>query len=312
MKRHITLCIMIATILTSVFADEARDRVPEGHVAFVSVSNMATDPGMVWLRNAWHASPRQSGLRTFFAGVSYDEVAVAVMNETVASGVPVLLLAALEPGHEFTTAQIDGVIVTDQSGEASPVSIGGTQIRSVATLDPENDFGAYSVTGNVVIFGYDAEMIAEAVAAPSATAGPEFAAFSEEVDTASDGLLFAHNRNGTFAEFLRPLEKKWGMSLLLSAESLAWMGSAFDVVDSETVVGTIVFHTTDPDAVIDLEDDAMFLGEAFRRKFMAEAIQYDSSVETSETTVTLEFRVDGLESLWTRLFEQGVLSIIQP
>jgi hypothetical protein len=101
------------------------------------------------------------------------------------------------------------------------------------------------------------------------------------------------------------------MSLLLSAGDLEWMASGFDVLDSNRVAGTIVFQGRAESAVPDIADDAEFLGETFRRKFTAEKIDYTSSVSIDGTLVTLDFEVEGLEPLWLRLFEDGVLSLIR-
>jgi hypothetical protein len=102
------------------------------------------------------------------------------------------------------------------------------------------------------------------------------------------------------------------MTLLLSSEYLEYMASSFDVVNASKVSGTFVFQGADRGRIDEIKDDAEFMGEAFKRKFMAEKIQYSSKVEVKDSTVTLTFQIEGLEPLWKKLFEQGVLNLFRP
>ena len=86
----------------------------------------------------------------------------------------------------------------------------------------------------------------------------------------------------------------------------------FDVVDSTRVNGQILFKGVDDKHMNDIVDDAEFLGEAFKRKFIAEKINYSSEVKVKDRTVILTFTIEGIEPLWKRLFAKGVLSLIQP
>ena len=129
------------------------------------------------------------------------------------------------------------------------------------------------------------------------------------LSTNQDGLLFTDNEATQFVRFLRPLEDKWGMSLLLSADYLQWMGASFDFIDSQRVSGKFVFQGKDTSHIEDIQDDADFLGETFKRKFMAEKIEYEGDVIVIDNTVTLDFQITGLEPLWTKLFKKGVLSL---
>ena len=60
----------------------------------------------------------------------------------------------------------------------------------------------------------------------------------------------------------------------------------------------------------DMIDDAEFLGEAFKRKFTTEKINYSGEVTVKGTEVKLIFQLDGLKPLWTKLFEGGVMNAL--
>jgi hypothetical protein len=136
-----------------------------------------------------------------------------------------------------------------------------------------------------------------------------YKSMQSDISSNQDGQLFSNNSESQFVNFLQPLEKKWGMTVLLSAEHLQWMGASFDFVDSERVLGKFAFKGKDTSHLPDIQDDAEFMGETFKRKFIAEEIDYDGDVLVEDKTVILNFKVEGLEPLWTNLFEQGVQSL---
>lgn len=303
------IAVTLVLVATTLGAQTTRNHVPNGSVVFVTVSDLDSDPGMSWLLSSWQASDRESGLRTVFGTVSYDEVSVAVLG-TDSGGSPRMLMVASLLGS-FPTSAFDAVIQVD-GAQIKEAAASGTTIRYIDSRPSDLDFGAYALQGNVVMLGADRSVIEEALSAGPISANQGLKSMGSLLELSSNGILFADNDDTLFADFLAPLEQKWGMSLLLSADQLEWMGSAFDVVDSNTIDGTIVFKGGAGSTVADIRDDAEFLGEAFRRKFMAEQIAYESDVTVDGNTVTLAFEMTGLEPLWLRLFEQGVLSIIQP
>jgi hypothetical protein len=303
----ITLSMLLIASLA--VAESTRNHVPDGSVVFITVSDLGSDAGMSWLRNAWQSSPRESGLRSVFGSVSYDEVSVAVLGSDDSGSPRVLMVASL--GSSYPTSALDTILQADSS-QIQQSTVAGTTVRSVETLQPGQDFGAYAQIGTTLLLGGNRSIVEDALTGGSMTGNPGLETMGASLDLGSNGLLFADNDDLLFADFLAPLERKWGMSLLLSADQLEWMGSAFDVVNSDRIVGTILFKGAPDAAVADIRDDAEFLGEAFRRKFMAEQIDYTSEVAVDGTLVELAFEITGLEPLWIRLFEQGVLSIIQP
>jgi hypothetical protein len=45
---------------------------------------------------------------------------------------------------------------------------------------------------------------------------------------------------------------------------------------------------------------------------MAEKINYTKNIDVTGTTVVLNMTIEGIEPLWLKLFEGGVLSLIKP
>jgi hypothetical protein len=174
------------------------------------------------------------------------------------------------------------------------------------------DFSAYALFPDQIVFGSDPDVIKKSIDGPSVDGSANYVKVVGQTTQAKDGLLFADNAGSQFANFLAPREKKWNMDLLLSADSLVYMGASLDIVSSSKLSGTIIFQAARADQLSDVKDDANFIGDAFKRKFLADKIQYTSKVEVKDSTVTLNFQMDGLEALWTRLFDGGVLDLFAP
>lgn len=280
--------------------------VPDSSVVFVRVTRMQDDPGVAWLGSTWLDTDRESPLRDVLRDTRYQEAAVVVLPSDSDQRIAMII----DLGGTPDTGVLDRAIAAD--GQTQNQSVSGVEVRVATNPIPGEDFTAYAIDGSTVVLASDPGAVAEVLGGSAMSGAAGFRQMAGEVDTSADGLLFADNENLRFADFLAPLERKWQMSLLLSAMDLEWMASGFDVVDANRVTGTIVFKGLGTAAVPDIADDADFLGETFRRKFIAEDIEYSSNVSIDGTVVTLDFTVSGLQPLWLRLFEQGVLSVIRP
>jgi hypothetical protein len=305
-KRVVVLFAFLA-IAAGVGA-ETIETVSDTSVVVVRISRMDSDPGISWLSETWLATDRETPLRDFLREVSYREAAVTVLPS--GPGEPQRIVMVIDAAAAPSTNLLDRTILGGLPTSARTVE--GIAVTFTPNPPEGEDFAAYAIVRNTLILGTDEGAVAEVLSGSPVSRSDGYRQMTGFVDTDSDGLLFADNEDLRFADFLAPLERKWQMSLLLSAADLEWMASGFDVVDSNRVAGTIVFKGQSVGAVPDIVDDAEFLGETFRRKFVAEKIDYTSNVSVEGTVVTLEFTVEGLEPLWLRLFEQGVLSVIRP
>ena len=311
MKTRLRLAAVVAAGLVVVCANVGAQTIelaPDSSIVFVRVSRMESVPGVSWLSGSWKGADRESPLRDLLSGVRHTEATVAVLPAGD-PGEQRILMVLETPSPPGRAALVE--MVTAEGGTANDSAVGGVTVTSVDEPGPGVDFAAFAVSESRVLLGSDAEAVRIALEGQSVTGSAGYAQMSTLVNAENDGLLFADNENNRFAQFLEPLEQKWQMSLLLSAGDLEWMASGFDVLDSNRVAGTIVFQGRAESAVPDIADDAEFLGETFRRKFAAEKIDYTSTVSTDGTLVTLDFEVEGLEPLWLRLFEDGVLSLIR-
>jgi hypothetical protein len=313
MRSKLIICLLVF-LVAAAFTIEAAETpkfVPDSCISVVTVSNAQNDPGISWLLDAWINSPRESPLREFFKSTAAKEMSVAVFPKKGDSPLYLLFVVNFAKGAKINKDVMNNVIMPDPDAKLQSVSYKGATINFVSVDTPE-DFSAYTVLQDKVLFGSDVDVLKEALDGPSVEKSSGYQNVRAQFPQAKDGLLFADNKGSKFLNFLQPLEKKWKMTLLLSAEYLEWMGSSFDVINSTRVAGKFVFQGKDTSYIEDIQDDAEFLGEVFKRKFIAEKIDYSSEVEVKDRTVVLNFQIDGIEPLWKKLFAQGVLSLIRP
>jgi hypothetical protein len=312
MQKRAFLALAVMLIAAGSITADSLASMPPASVITIRLDRLSGDGGVSWLVETWHATPRdESRLRNVLLPGMFTDMSLAVLSNSNSTELPLLMIATIAPGQ---TPSADGLrsIIADDASAIQTASGGGSTIYYNAEPREEQEFAAYVISGGLLILGVDRAAVEYALGSARLTSTATFQAVASQIDLSDDGMLLANNDGGQFADFLAPLEQKWQMSLLLSAPDLEWMASSFDVVDSQRVVGRILFKGDGPGAMADIVDDAEFLGETFRRKFIGENIAYSSDVTRDGLLVSLDFEVEGLESLWLRLFENGVFSILHP
>ena len=305
------VCALAAAFVAA--GSETGKLIPDSCTAVVSMNNIQNDPGISWMLDAWIKAPRQSPLRELLKTVVPQEMSVAFFPEKKDAPMNLLAAMALPKGSKADKGKVSEVIKGDEGTSLDTVSYKGVTITYTKGLKGPEDFGAYAmIDDRVILFGSEPEILKKAIDGPPVDKSPNYQKVRGQFPQAKDAILFADNSGMKFANFLKPREKKWKMTLLLSSEYLEYMASSFDIVNASKVSGTFIFQGADKSRIPEIKDDAEFMGEAFKRKFMAEKIQYSSKVEVKDRTVTLTFQIEGLEPLWKKLFEQGVLELFRP
>ena len=304
------LCLLLLVTFIPIFLEgsETLQYVPDSCFSVVTISNVQSDKGVGWLIDAWINSPRESPLRDLLSSVPAREISVALFPAEGSETFSMLLVVTLNKGKKAEKALLDKLIETPLTVSIQTTSHKNTTIF-YTTAEDAGDYSAYAVVQNNVLAAATLDILKTSLEGPTVGQGSAYKNMSAVLTLSQDGLLFTNNSNSQFVQFLRPLEDKWGMSLLLSADYLQWMGASFDFVDSQQVSGKFVFQGKDTSHIEDIQDDADFMGETFKRKFIAEKIDYKGEVTVNGKTVVLNFNIEGLESLWTKLFAQGVLSL---
>ena len=310
MLKKITLISVVMLCLSgisSLFANPAY--IPQSGIVSVKLHHINSDPGVSWLLTSWKNSDRESNLRDFVKTINFDTMGVSVLPSNNSS-VREMLLVIEVGGSDYDFNTLRRII---QENPDTPVLEQQFQGNTIYYANNElNDYDAFSVVDGTILIGTSLKAVEQGLGKASYTETKQYEDASKQISDDKDIIIFADNKNLQFAKFLEPLQDKWRLTLLLSADSLEWIGYSFDVLNSDSISGQIVFKGSNANNLDDVIDDANFIGEAFKRKFMAEKISYTSDVTVNNTYVTLTFESKGLEPLWIRLFEKGVMSVIKP
>lgn len=286
--------------------------IPSTSIAVVRMKSLQTDPGIQWLLAKWknRDTEHQSKLVNLFKTRQVTDFDIGVFPPKGNHSVCLLLSCRISNPAQIPLDVLDTIIKTEEASTITRSVYKEIKIHSVE--DSDDEFRAYAVFENTVLIASDTELIKSSIDGSTIASTSHYLKAAEQLGEGGEGLFFADNENAKFVNFLRPLEEKWKMTFFLSSEYFLWLGSVFDVVNSDEIKGKIVFRGSDGGHIDEIRDDAEFLGETIRRKFAADSIVYTGSVEVEGSTVSLHFRLEGMESLWNKVFQQGLMSLIRP
>ncbi|MCX7918588.1 MAG: hypothetical protein N3A72_03050 [bacterium] len=323
MQPNYTLILVSVVILFSYFGlinAEEQVLVASNAIVYLKVDVKSNDPGISWLFDNWVTIPRKSSIR-----------------EIVAKLTPVSGIAALYPDSDPNNLQYIVILTYRQAVNNNTEFIKFIKNKLSNELGAKSNWTTYTESGFQIIYGTDTswtKKIGYAILDHQLIIGNNLAAIQTTIqvylrkikhiitvpDIVAGGassiprrdiIIFCNNNHQHFAKFLLLREKKWKMSLLLSAEDIRSIVIEMDIINSDRLRGTMLFDVAKINRIKDVIDDAEFIGEAFRRKFIAQKIDWKSKVVTRNNYVTLEFEVGGLEPLWLELFKVGGFAIIR-
>jgi hypothetical protein len=319
--RHGLVLLTFITVLVFVLMLNAEEvPVALDAVAFLQMKIKPTDPGISWLYHHWTTTPRPSSIREIVAKQAPISGMVALYPEPVANKTQYIALLAfsesVENNHEFTT--FIGKKLQTEIGEGAPFikySQAGTAVLFATNTVSKKGIG-YAFSANQAMIGNNLTNLQKTIQVlkgklAGITTQPDYIQIKGVGTMNPDIVVYCNNNQQQFTRFLSAREKKWNMSLLLSAKVLRCMLIELDVVDADKLQGMMIFKAANPKAIPDIADDAGFLGEAIRRKFVAQKIKWKSRVTTSGDYIILPFEVTGLKPLWLDLFKSGGLSTVK-
>lgn len=136
-------------------------------------------------------------------------------------------------------------------------------------------------------------------------------------DPEVDGLIYITNDKKELTNSMQNWKEKIGFVPLVSSDLISSFWFAFNLKDKETAWGKIVFVPTGNESLEEINNDANYLMEVMRRKFMAEDLKYNKNISISENAeVVLDFEIGGLSILRDKIIhvddeseENGLIEI---
>jgi hypothetical protein len=287
-------------------------------VGFAEVSLNKSDPGISWMVNQWLKVPRSNSIKSFVQHFKTDKATAMVFTNPKTGELRfVVMEQALEnmetPAAQKTISQI--MLSEIKADKFKTSSYNGKTLYFGPRADGKYETG-YFISGNSLVWGTDLNAVKKI--ADVATEGKnsistlsDYQDLKNRIPSGSNAIMYMNNSQSLFANVLAKQEKKWKMSLLLSAKDISGIILGMNFVDGDKITGSAIFKAKNSAALPDIQDDAGFIGEAIRRKFVNTKITYKRQVSTNGNYVTLQFEMNGLKPLMKELFDEGVSSLLQ-
>ncbi len=287
-------------------------------VGFAEVSLKKSNPGISWMVNQWLKVPRPNSIKSFVQHFKSDKATALVFTNPKNEELRFVMIEQAMENLETPAAQktIWQFMLPEIKGDKfKSTSYDGVTLYSGPRPGGQYETG-YFISGNSLIWGTDlnaVKKIADVVTQGknSISALTDYQDLRSRIPSSSNAVIYMNNSQSHFSNVLSKQEKKWKMSLLLSAKDISGIIVGIDFVDGDKITGSAIFKARTSSALPDIQDDAGFIGEAIRRKFVNTKITYKRQVLTQGNYVTLQFEMTGLKPLMKELFEEGVSSLLQ-
>lgn len=317
------LVIVLGLSLRAQAAKEIVEIIPDEIMVMASLKNIKSDPGLRFIMERYRekASRKESKrnievVEELYAKLNFSQVVCAMLMKE-REDTPRYLIAVSLPGvtaeeknvHIFTKALNTLLKKEDESLRSEDYLKHEIIYNYQREWKRPDEISAYTCLEDKVILGTDRDILKKVIMVAegrkkSIAQSKKFADMKAKFIEAGDGFIYIDNRDVNFAQNLRYWEEEGHISLLLSAEHIHSLGISFNLVDEDRATGKIIFTALGKEALPDIRDDAQFLGEAIKRKFTAEKIDYTSKVVVKDKDVILDFTVAGLRPVWIKAFQE--------
>ena len=312
---YIYLALIFGLAFTNTYADNSF--ISSDAIGFAEVSLNKSDPGISWMLTQWLKAPKPNSIKSFVQHFKTENAVTGIYPNPKTGDLRFIVIEKTTENLE-TPSSRDAVLKIMKpeiiANQYRALSYNGLTLYAGPRGDGKYET-AYFISGNSLVWGTDlnaVKKLADVLARKtgSITNLPDYQDLKNRIPADCNAVFYLNNDQSLFSNTLSKQEKKWKISLLLSAKNLSAVILGMDFVDGDKITGTAVFKAKNSSAIADIQDDASFIGEAMRRKFVNSKITYKPQVYTSGNYVTLKFEMSGLKPLFRQLFEEGISSLL--
>lgn len=156
---------------------------------------------------------------------------------------------------------------------------------------------AYAMMGETLFAASAIDILVKALNGLTFSQGAGHKSIRSAISSGHDEILFSDNNSSIFVGFLRHLEVNWPMSFMLVSDYLQWMGSSFELADSQHVSNLLLIPGADGSYTGDIRDDAELPGKTIKCKPVVGKNDYENDAQVDGKTVVLTFEISGPEPL---------------
>lgn len=312
--KNIILIIIASVCLYNQIYAQA-DFIRRDAIGFAEISLNRSDAGINWLLTQWLQSPRPNALKSYTKNFRPEDATIAIFRSPQTGELRFAVISRTNISLESDkNKNIISQFIKNEitAPEFSNISYNQHIIYYGPMADRRYELG-YFITGNRLIWGNELSLVksvSDAISGENRLIRfSDYPSLRKRIPEKSDLVVYLNNNQSRFANVLSQQEKKWRLSLLLSAEDIASIIMGIDFIDGNKITGKIIFKSRNAAALAEIRNDANFLGETIRRKFSQIKIGYNRKVMTEGNYVTLEFEMTGVKPLFQEMFKEGITSL---
>ncbi|MBA7668594.1 hypothetical protein ES703_76707 [subsurface metagenome] len=127
----------------------------------------------------------------------------------------------------------------------------------------------------------------------------------QELQRAGEAMLFIDNSHSELSRIIKRLEKKITYAILPTVDSLNYLGGYSDILDADSLEGSLFFKYRE---TVDIEkgrEDVYFLAGLLKRLCRANGLNFEDEIIMDGHHLRLNFKLSGLKSLVSNLLAKG-------
>lgn len=312
--RIILLLGMFFLCESYLYADEILKLIPKESMTVLILQNRKNDAGLDYIKEVLKDKLTQEkdaskiqAIEDLFQMFNVDKIASAAFYSAIK---PMFLLVIEAKEGSLLQSITDKIDILFDNAE---------QIWQEKYLDykvlynpnrynkPDNkDLSCYVVIGNYIVIANDPTILRKVADTymgkkPSIIETQEFIQNWTKSQQDYDVVMYITNKNQELTNSLDSWKKEMGFILFTSSDILRSVWIYFDLVDKENIKGKMVFSPLRDDPQSRILNDAQYLVEAMRRKFIAENLSYDTKIDIVNKETILNVNIANTSSFLRKL-----------
>lgn len=306
----IVICLFLSLQITLLRGEEILSSIPKPVDTVYHLRHLDTNAGWkeilaIYRKNLEQKQqdPNYLLLNYLLRQFTFKEIAGGILRVKNEDRHLVLILPKLDGDKErfnrFLIENLGNLVGLDKQWQKKDSSSG--EISYHIQGETNEKLTAFAVLQERVFLASNSQLVEKILATQAKSDGigksPWHKLFFAKNIADYDGFMCIDNRQRCFTSKLKEWETKNKLKVLLSSDFLDGLSVSFILKSADKVQGRIIFLCSDPAKVALVNNDAQFLGEVARRKFMYAHLDYKSKVAVEGNTVILDFELNNIKSV---------------
>lgn len=122
-----------------------------------------------------------------------------------------------------------------------------------------------------------------------------------ELQSSGEALFFLNNSHSELSRALKSLEEKSAYAILPTVDSLNYLRGYFDILDADSLKGSLLFKYRETVDIKKGQEDIYFLAGLLKRLCRANGLNFEEEIIVDNHSLKLDFKLSGLKSVINNL-----------